>query len=75
MKLSVEQFLCIIEPRLVRLLKNLTAATLAELMILLQSQSSLTMFQIIFSMIIGHLMLATVELLQDANLSEKKWSA
>ena len=54
---------------------NLTAATLAELMILLQSQSSLTMFQIISSMIIGHLMLATVELLQNANLPEKKWSA
>lgn len=28
-----------------------------------------------FSMIIGHLMLATVELLQIANLPEKKWSA
>ena len=28
-----------------------------------------------FSMIIDHLMLATVELLQIANLSEKKWSA
>lgn len=60
---------------LVRLLMNLTAATLTELMILLQSQSSLTMFQIIFSMIIDHLMLATVELLLDANLPEKKWSA
>lgn len=54
---------------------NLTAAALAELMILLQSQNSLTMFQIIFSMIIDHLMLATVELLQIANLPEKKWSA
>lgn len=60
---------------LVRLLMNLTAATLAELMILLQSQSSLTMFQIIFSMIIDYLMLATVELSQIAILPEKKWSA
>ena len=53
---------------------NLTATTLAELMILLQSQSSLTMYQIIFSMIIDYLMLATVELLLDTNLPEKKWS-
>ena len=29
----------------------------------------------LFSMIIDHLMLAMVELLQIANLSEKKWSA
>ena len=51
-----------------------TAATLAELMILLQNQSSLTMFQIISSMMIGPSMPAMEELLQKANSPEKKWS-
>lgn len=50
------------------------AATLAEPMISLQNQSSLTMFQIISSMAIGLSMPVMVELLQKANSPEKKWS-
>lgn len=68
-------FIILLHVTVLLLLMNLTAVTLAELMILLQSQSSLIMFQIISLMIIGHLMLATAELLQIANLPEKKLSA